>query len=115
VLAQAPSQLTPLAPLVVSGCSALAIGGWLTSWLARRSLAAFAMVPALGSLLAILPFAGVVMYQSFGVAMVCLGLEYVLGEIWLPPAVTLLQVRCMPPHARHHTGRWLLTERAKPR
>lgn len=66
---------------------------------------AHALMPCLGSLLAILPWAGVMYSPHFATAMLCLLLEYLAAEGWLGPALTILQVyREAPLTSCHSSG-----------
>jgi uncharacterized protein (DUF2062 family) len=56
----------------------------------RSTPSAAAIVPALGSLLALIPFLGVMYAENFYVSLGCLLLEYLLAEGWFGPALSII-------------------------
>jgi MFS family permease len=87
--------------LIVSGggLAAAYSGGLITDRLRKSTPSAAAIVPALGSLLALLPFFGVMYADNFYASLACLLLEYLLAEGWFGPALSIMQER-VPAEAR---------------
>jgi len=67
-------------------------GGKVTDVLATKNGTYMrALIPALGCLIGLPFFAGVVLIPNFYAAMVCLFFEYLFAECWLGPAMAILQ------------------------
>jgi len=75
----------------VGGAISAYLGGFIVDNLRDRDVRAPALVPAIGSLLAIVPFLGVLYSSNFYVAMFCLFVEYLVAECWFGPAISVLQ------------------------
>mmetsp|Transcript_17829 Transcript_17829/g.28874 ORF Transcript_17829/g.28874 Transcript_17829/m.28874 type:complete len:476 (-) Transcript_17829:141-1568(-) len=75
----------------LGGASSSFAGGYITDrWLVTNKSSP-AYVPAISSILGIIPFLGVMYSNNFWVAILCLLIEYLAAESWFGPALSILQ------------------------
>jgi hypothetical protein len=86
-------QYSVLNAFVVSVGGALSsyLGGAISDAWCKRTPRARALIPAIGSSLALLPFALTMFSSNFYVSIAGLFLEYLLAECWFGPALAILQ------------------------
>jgi len=86
---------------VVSAGGALSsyLGGYLSDLWTKKEPKARAWVPAIGSILGLVPFIGAVFAPNFYSSIACLLLAYIFAECWFGPAISIIQLR-IPPEAR---------------
>jgi len=80
----------------VGGALSAYFGGYIADKWSAKDQRARAWLPALGALLGLIPFIGVVYFENFYASIACLFVEYIFAECWFGPALSIIQNRIQP-------------------